>query len=316
MMKTLVIDRVGTRLQVESGTLVVRLADKQQGRRIGMANIDAIICHADTELSTRVLYELADHGIQLTCIGGRQEKVAVCHGIKTDKMSQYRLLQARFMQAPDSNLEIAQKIVQSRILGQMALIRLLGKLRPANKYSTVQGSLRMALLRERAERTDRIDSLLGIEGTASRIFFQSYGQAFAPALSFSGRNRRPPRDPVNALLSLASTLQHGLAQAALLEVGLDPGIGVYHVTNNERASLACDLQEMQRHRIEYWIWTLFSQQLLRPNHFSTRSSACMLGKAGRAIFYQQWFNRVPLWRAQLRRHAIAFRTFITDSSLP
>ena len=96
-----------------------------------------------------------------------------------------------------------------------------------------------------------------------------------------GRNRRPPRDPVNACLSLAYTLLHFEAVRMAHAAGLDPLLGFYHRPAFGRESLACDLIEPLRPAVDEWIWQQFSPGPLRPEHFSPDKGACLLGKTGR-----------------------------------
>src|SRR5690606_11063158 len=100
---------------------------------------------------------------------------------------------------------------------------------------------------KKAERAESLPSLLGIEGTAARSYFSAFsgmlkGEA-AEMFDLEGRNRRPPKDPVNALLSLAySLLTKELAHVAA-SAGLDPLLGFYHQPRFGRPALALDLME-------------------------------------------------------------------------
>jgi CRISPR-associated protein Cas1 len=129
---------------------------------------------------------------------------------------------------------------------------------------------------------------MGIEGAGAAAYFGAYTTLFAPSLRFQDRNRRPPRDPVNACLSLAYTLAHHQACRAAAAAGLDPFVGFYHEVAHGRESLACDLVEPLRPRVDAWVWRLFRQRRVRLEHFRTHAGACLLGKAGRAVFYEEF----------------------------
>lgn len=101
-------------------------------------------------------------------------------------------------------------------------------------------------LEERAETVERCGSLevlRGVEGSAAGRYFRSLGTLVPPGLSFDGRNRRPPRDPVNALLSFGYVLVGSELQSLLDGIGFDPYIGFYHRLDYGRPSLALDLLE-------------------------------------------------------------------------
>lgn len=128
-------------------------------------------------------------------------------------------------------------------------------------------------------------ALRGIEGAAAAAYFAGYGALFAPVLGFNGRNRRPPRDPVNACLSLGYTLLHAQAVQACQWAGLDPLLGLYHRPAHGRASLASDLIEPMRPMVDAWVWALLRDGTLRPEHFRHEGDACLLSKTGRERFY-------------------------------
>jgi hypothetical protein len=131
-------------------------------------------------------------------------------------------------------------------------------------------------------------SLRGLEGAGAAAYFEGFADLLPERLKFSGRNRRPPRDPVNAMLSLGYTLLHAEAVLALYGAGLDPFVGFYHALDFGRESLACDLVEPLRVEVDQHALMLFRSEKLRAEDFSTTESGCLLGKAGRARFYAEW----------------------------
>lgn len=143
--------------------------------------------------------------------------------------------------------------------------------------------------------------LRGLEGSAARAYFQGYATLFATDLTFTGRNRRPPRDPINACLSLAYTLLHFEAVRTAHAAGLDPLLGFYHRPAFGRESLACDLIEPLRPTVDEWIWHQFSSGQLRAEYFSQDKGACLLGKTGRGHFYAGWERFAPAPRRWLRQ---------------
>ncbi|HNC68572.1 MAG TPA: CRISPR-associated endonuclease Cas1, partial [Thauera aminoaromatica] len=142
--------------------------------------------------------------------------------------------------------------------------------------------------------------LRGAEGAAARAYFGGLCALFAPALGFTGRNRRPPRDPVNACLSLAYTLLHFDAVRAAHVAGLDPLLGFYHRPAFGRESLASDLIEALRPQADAWVWEQFRSRALREDQFTSDKGACLLGKAGRERFYARWESFAGAPRRWLR----------------
>jgi CRISPR-associated protein Cas1 len=142
---------------------------------------------------------------------------------------------------------------------------------------------------------------MGMEGAAAAAYWEAYAALLPPSAGFAGRNRRPPRDPANAVLSLAYTLAHFEAVAAAQRAGLDPAIGFLHALFPGRESLACDLVEPLRPLCERLAWRLLAEERLRAGHFTRDGEACLLGKAGRLAFYAAWEEAVAPARRLLRR---------------
>ena len=133
-----------------------------------------------------------------------------------------------------------------------------------------------------------IASLRGFEGAGTAAYFEGFADLLPPRIEFHGRNRRPPRDPANAVLSLGYTLLHAEAVLALYGAGLDPFIGFFHALDFGRESLACDVVEPLRVEVDRHALMLFRTEKLRREDFSQTDGGCLLGKAGRARFYAEW----------------------------
>lgn len=141
-----------------------------------------------------------------------------------------------------------------------------------------------------------LESLRGMEGKAAVLYFQSIDELVLKNeefFSFERRTRRPPTDPMNALLSFAYTLLEHACTAALEGVGLDPYVGFLHRDRPGRASLSLDLMEELRGPVaERFILTLINQQVITPKHFTRRENeAVLLTDDGRKAFLNQWQER-------------------------
>jgi CRISPR-associated protein Cas1 len=125
-------------------------------------------------------------------------------------------------------------------------------------------------------------------------------------LGFDGRNRRPPRDPVNAALSLGYTLTHAEAIRACRIAGLDPMLGMLHEPSHGRESLACDLNELARDCVEKLVWRLFAEKTLRAEGFERHAGGVSLNKHARQAFYAAFEKSAPTHRRRLRAAATIF----------
>lgn len=147
---------------------------------------------------------------------------------------------------------------------------------------------------------DSLETLLGIEGTAARTYFEQFGGMIKleededrPLFDFRNRNRRPPKDPVNALLSLAYALLTRDLLATCFTVGFDPYIGVYHQPRFGRPALALDLMEGFRPLIaDSAVLTAINSRMVRPADFVVSGGAVALTAAGRKGLLRAYEQRM------------------------
>ncbi len=141
-----------------------------------------------------------------------------------------------------------------------------------------------------------INELLGLEGIASRSWFESLPYLIKREdadFFFSGRNRRPPRDPINALLSFSYSMLGKDIVGELMRVGLDPYIGFLHSAVYGRPALALDLMEEFRPIIaDSVVLTAVNTGMVRPGHFENIRMNCHMNESGRKSFYQAYRNRM------------------------
>lgn len=302
-MATLILDRSDLEIRLDGEALALY---EPAGRRgtVPMKLLDRVVMQGGIKLDTGVLGKLAEAGVATLLLSKRHSKrIAIVLGLAHNDAS-IRLAQSRRVFDADWCAMWAARQVRAKTRAQTRLLRDALEQRPDQRKPLTDA---LASLRRAQDSLtppqDRPDTarLRGIEGAAARAYFEGLAALFPPALGFSGRNRRPPRDPVNACLSLGYTLLHFDAVRACHMAGLDPLLGFYHRPSFGRESLASDLIEPLRPHLDRQIWRLFRERTLRGDHFSQDKSACLLGKAGRAIFYQEYESHAAATRRLLQR---------------
>ena len=141
-----------------------------------------------------------------------------------------------------------------------------------------------------------MDSLRGIEGNASAEYFSVFNELILQnkdCFGFDGRNRRPPLDPINALLSFAYSLLSNECAYALRGVGLDPYVGFMHADRPGRKSLALDMvEELRPAYADRFVLFLINNRMLEPEDFETREGgAVLLTDKARKLFLAEWQKR-------------------------
>ncbi|MEA3411985.1 MAG: CRISPR-associated endonuclease Cas1 [Pseudomonadota bacterium] len=300
MMGTLLIDRKNVELRKEGAHVLVYESGERTGS-VPIRQIDRVVIHGRVLLDTSLLGALAGAGIGLVALNQRKPaNTAHVQGNAGNdvrrRVGQYRLALDESWKARTADLAVRMKV-----RGQRRLLARARKTRPDQRLELTKAlreiELRLAAL---AETGISRDTIRGIEGAAAASYFRGYSSLFPGSLNFTGRNRRPPRDPVNACLSLGYTLLHSEAVMALHGAGLDPMLGFYHDPAFGRESLASDVIEPLRPVVDAWVWSLFRDRELRGDHFRADGDACLLGKQGRTVFYARWQGPAGGLRHRLR----------------
>jgi len=290
-MPTLYIDRKHTEFKLESKALVVYI-QQQRHQSLPLHLLEHIVIAVDMPLQSKLLTKLASQGISVQFITPRRpQQQANLYG-KLGKQASIRLLQYQASIELKHKHRLANLIVRSKIRNHIRFYSFVQRKRPDLRLSTHKTLQQLRQAWQQTHHTTiTIDRLRGIEGSAAKAGFAAYQQLFPESLSFNGRKRRPPPDPINACLSLAFTLLHHRAAQQAYAAGFDPMLGFLHEPFYSRDSLAADLIETWRPALERWVWQLFRKRYLAKEDFSLNDGACLLNKSGRAKFYAAFENR-------------------------
>lgn len=314
-MAILLLDRAQLEVRTEGDTLALYEAGQRRGT-VPVKLVDRCVIHgAQTRLDTGVLIKLAEAGCTTVIMSPRQtRRIAIVLGPHHNDAA-VRLAQALCVMNDDWCRQWALGIVRAKLVRQRRAMQTLLAQRPdARKpiFDALQALDTSLDSLTRQTSAPDLANLRGREGAAARAYFSGLAGVMPPALQFTGRNRRPPRDPVNACLSLAYTLLHAQAVQACSSAGLDPLLGFYHRPAFGRESLASDLIEPLRPAVDLWVWEQLRSRDLREEHFTQDKGACLLGKAGRQQFYASWQASTAPWgrwlRAQTRKLASTLRS--------
>lgn len=302
-MTTLYIDKKGLQLDVEGAAIILR----EQGKKVGtvpLGPVERIFMRGDVSLPARLLAKLGELGIGLVLLAGWQSKPTLFLP-RAHHDARRRLRQAQHYTRPIYRLEEARLLLSTKLEAQISQLDASLAQNPEQRYPLHHALRQLHAMGATLAQQADISALLGWEGAAAHIYYQALGATFPVWTGFNGRNRRPPRDPVNVLLSLAYTLLHAEAVLAIYGVGLDPDIGMLHSLSIGRESLACDQIEPLRPLVDRWMASQLWQGVFTESDFSTDETGCHFEKAARMRFYAAWEEAMPAWRSQLQEQAHA-----------
>jgi CRISPR-associated protein Cas1 len=283
-------------VRVGKSGAVLQVKDNQtllQEARIG--EICQVNLMGNVQISTQAVQTLCEAGIPICYFSMGGWFYGITTGLNQKNVflrrGQFRLAeQEYFVRA------LARRLVEGKIRNQRTLLQ---RNHVEPKRATLAGLKEME---ERAAGAASVEELLGIEGNAARLYFGDFGGMIKPdedggatelPFDWEGRNRRPPRDPVNALLSLGYSLLSKDLTVACYAVGFDPYVGFYHQPRFGRPALALDLMEPFRPLIvDSAVLTAINTGMVTARDFVRVGGSVALTTAGRKGFFRAYELRM------------------------
>lgn len=251
----------------EGGRLVVKKG-KDTLHSVHIFRLDQVVIMGPVTLTPAVIRTLLMEGIDTVFMSRRGRYYGRLQGPEGKNIVLRRDQFDRFTD-PDFILSTAKAVVKGKIRNQRALLqRVMRNQKGLDLKKPVDSIGRLAYL---ADSAADLDTLRGYEGQAAATYFPAWGRGLkVEGLKFNRRVRRPPKDPVNALLSLGYTLLLNNVLAAAHSTGLDPYLGTLHSVDYGRPSLALDLMEEWRPLIiDTLVLSVFNLGVLTGKDFTT-----------------------------------------------
>ncbi len=311
ILNTLYVQSQQAYLRLEGDTLRVEV-EKEKKLQVPLHHLGSLVVFGNVLLSPYLLARCAEDGRSVVWLSRSGRFVGRLAGPVSGNVL-LRKAQHEAMGNPERTLAIARQFVAGKIRGQQSVLARAAR-EGSGDDTLRETSSQLAKLAHSAAYADYIEVARGLEGQAAALYFEEFPRLISAAeFDFVYRNRRPPRDAVNALLSFIYTLVRADCQGALESVGLDPQVGFLHVLRPGRPALALDLMEEFR---SWWAdrlaLTLINRKQLSEKHFEPRpGGAVYLNEDGRRIVLTAYQNR----KQETIRHRL-FKESIPVGLLP
>lgn len=258
---------------------------------IRLLDVSQVCLFGNAQVSTQLLRELFAREVPILWFSYGGWFQGMASGLPSKHVE---LRRRQVALAHQGGLAVAQRLIEGKIRNTRTLLRRNSR----EPVSEVLRSLRD--LARQAKAAPTLSSLLGIEGTAARLYFSSFlgmlnqgDRLPGLAFTFEGRNRRPPPDPINCLLSYAYMLLTKDLTAVTFAVGFDPYLGFYHRPKFGRPALALDLAEEFRPLVsESLVINLINNGEIDASDFVTRAGGVMLTAEGRRTVLRAYERRM------------------------
>lgn len=302
LLNTLYVTTEGAFLRRDGETVAVEI-DGVARTRLPAHQLAQIVLFGETAMSRDMMAFAGEAGISVSWLTYSGKLAARVEGPQTGNVL-LRRAQHRVTEDPAAALPVARAVVAAKVANQRALLR-----RHLRDYPKSPGAAEVDAAQRRLADAARnaldapdLEVLRGQEGEAAQAYWSVFDSLIRnddPAFRFAGRNRRPPRDPVNAVLSFLYALAALDARAACESHGLDPQMGFLHRDRPGRMSLALDLMEEVRAPLcDRVCLSLINRRQLKASEFDRQETgAVLLSDDGRRTLLTAWQDRK---RADLR----------------
>ena len=285
-------------------TLTVKIKGKTAARA-RLLDVSSLSIFGNAQVTAQATRELLERGIPICHFTYGGWLKGVTWGM-AHKNVELRMHQFRVASDQPASLAIAKEMVTAKLRNSRVMLRRNHPQPPATALEEIKRLTAMV------EPADSFGTLLGIEGAAARVYFAHFGgmiKAGNSAFDFRTRNRRPPKDPVNAVLSFLYSMLMRQAMVSAMAVGFDPYMGFYHQPKYGRPALALDLAEEFRPLIaDSAALTLFNNAELKEKDFIHRAGAVSLTQDGRKTVITAFERRMDtLITHPLFQYSISYR---------
>lgn len=270
MNRIVILSDFDSRLHVEKDHLVVERAGHVI-RDLPLSGLAEILCIGRVEITAAAMWKCLRHDVRLVLMTRDGRYLGRLSGPQ-NRNGDLRLAQYRSVTDPSRALSIARDVVRAKIHNQRIL--LMRRQRELRDPDIALALIRMRRIAEQLERATDLDEVRGFEGAAAQAYFSVFGRLIKnPLFEFSGRNRRPPKDPINAMLSFGYTVVGSLLEGDVEAAGLDPALGCLHAPAYGRPSLMLDiLEEFRPVIVDSVVIRLLNRKQLSPTDFGPPES--------------------------------------------
>ena len=284
----LVVQTPGAQIGQRGDELLVSVKGEDV-RKLPGQQVRAIYCYGAVQMTAQAITTCLELGIDVSYFSPAGRFLGMLGGLPASGVDARRG-QYRLFELPNVRLQLAREIIRAKIHNQRVMLMRNGDVPDRVTHL-------MAGFRDATESARDLTALMGIEGSAAALYFEQFESMLKQRddwkFDWRGRNRRPPRDPVNALLSLGYSMLAKELTGVCHSVGLDPFLGFMHQPRYGRPALALDLMEEFRPLIADSVAiSLINRGELGPEDFIRSANGTFLTDKGRKPFWEAWFRRL------------------------
>ena len=288
-MKLAIIDKKDITIKLDGNTI------KFEGQTIPFRLIDTLILNHRTTLQTADILKLTKENINILLVSYNNSNATIISSANTKngelKLSQYKSLEKK--------LEYAKYFITNKIKSHIEHLKYLND------------NINFSNIFEQIQNIKDISELMGIEGSFARVYFKKFFEKIPRQFHKSKRTKKPPQDPVNAVLSYWYSLYYNIITIKLLSYGFEPSLGYLHTPFRTHNALSSDILELFRADINQSVYAIFNNNLLSIDDFSKKGGV-YLKYEGRKKIWKEFVTLVDILKPKLDNEIANIRKWINE----
>jgi CRISPR-associated protein Cas1 len=266
----------------------VYFVDEEDNKKsLPIEQVDKIHLFGEVNLNSKLLEFLPRFGVMLVFYNYYDYYAGTYYPREKNVSGFIKVKQASHYSDYENRIFIAKLFVDS------AVYHILRNLR---RYDQVSKEITRRIEKERAniEKADQISELMGIEGRIRKRYYKAFNKILSNGFDMNARNKRPPNDPVNSLISFGNSLMYTTVLGEIYKTQLDPTISFLHEPATKRFSLSLDLAEIFKPLIiDSIIFKLINNRMIKEkNHFDNEGGICLLNEEGKKKFISEYDKKL------------------------
>lgn len=290
-LRNLIVSGFGTRLQKEGE--LIRVVSKENGEEhtvlVTPHGLEQVIISGECSITSGFVRLLIENNVDLVFVEHRPTKF-FARVVRNDFNMVTEVWRKQIMMPPARRVEIGREITDTAIYNKIRLLQMLAKNRNIDLQSQIEH-----LNRARAALKQSTDtgSLIGIEGDATQTYYSAIRKVIPKKFKFLRREKHPPRDPVNSILSYGYTVLASRVEYGIMLAGLNPYEGIVHSTYRNRQALGFDLiEEFRQPIVDRVVLTQIVQKQIVPDDFEDTKRMCIIKETPKKAYLEALYSRL------------------------
>lgn len=284
--------------------------DKSKSKRkyIPIESIDSIYCFGEHRFNSRFFNFLSQNQIPLHLFNYYGYYSGTYYPRETLVSGKLLIAQVEFYLDSSKRLNIAKEIIRGSLNNILKNLQYYNNRNKDLSYFIEY----MGKAIERVEMVNSIEELMGLEGIARKTYYESWNLIIDPPINFDRREKQPPTNPVNALISFGNSLLYTTVLSEIYRNQLNPTISYLHTPGERRFSLALDLAEIFKPLIvDRLIFSLFNKNMIKNEDFDFQFNSCLLKESGRKLFVNEYDQKLATTiKLRKLKRSVSYQTLI------